>query len=129
VGFLWAGTCGDLSRRPPQSTAKASTHDHQEITVNRIRPIRRLTGLLAALAGAILACAAAPAAFATRVPPPGAPLGPAPAPNPAHTIAVGGMPGWQITLIAAAAAVLTATIAVVLDRARTRRRHLPAPGA
>ena len=30
-----------------------------------------------------------------------------------------GMPGWQITLIALAAALGAATVAVVLDRART----------
>ena len=34
----------------------------------------------------------------------------------------GGMPGWQITLIAAAAAVLAAVAAVLLDRARTARQ-------
>jgi hypothetical protein len=34
----------------------------------------------------------------------------------------GGMPGWQITLIAVAAALAAATAAVVLDRARTSRR-------
>jgi hypothetical protein len=33
-----------------------------------------------------------------------------------------GMPGWQITLIALAAAV----VAVLLDRARAARRHRPA---
>lgn len=33
-------------------------------------------------------------------------------------IVVGGMPGWQISLIAVVAAVLAAVIAVVLDRAR-----------
>jgi hypothetical protein len=36
------------------------------------------------------------------------------------------MPGWQITLIAAAAALLAATLAVIVDRARTARRHAPA---
>jgi hypothetical protein len=32
------------------------------------------------------------------------------------------MPGWQITLIAVAAALTAATVAVFLDRARTSRR-------
>jgi hypothetical protein len=41
-----------------------------------------------------------------------------------------GMPGWQITLIAAAAAVLAAAVlAMVLDRARAARRQLTAPRA
>ena len=34
-------------------------------------------------------------------------------------ITVGGMPGWRITLIAIAAALIAATVAVFLDRART----------
>jgi hypothetical protein len=33
-----------------------------------------------------------------------------------------GMPGWQITLIALGAALVAATAAVLLDRARTARR-------
>ena len=37
-------------------------------------------------------------------------------------IAAGGMPGWQITLIAVAAALAAAAAAVVLDRARPSRR-------
>ena len=39
-----------------------------------------------------------------------------------HTIVAGGMPGWQITLIAIGAALLAATVAVFLDRARAARR-------
>ena len=35
---------------------------------------------------------------------------------------VGGMPGWQITLIAIGAALLAATAAVLADRARAGRR-------
>jgi hypothetical protein len=37
------------------------------------------------------------------------------------------MPGWQITLIAAGAAPLAATLAVLLDRARAARQHRTAP--
>jgi hypothetical protein len=44
-----------------------------------------------------------------------------------HTFTAGGMPGWQIALIAAGAAVLAAAAAVLLDRARTARRHLTVP--
>jgi hypothetical protein len=39
-----------------------------------------------------------------------------------HTVVTGGMAGWQITLIAAGTAPLTATLAVLLDRARGTRR-------
>jgi hypothetical protein len=53
----------------------------------------------------------------------------APGPVPGHTVVAGGMPGWQIALIAAAAAVLTAAPAMLLDRARADRRHLTTPSA
>jgi len=98
--------------------------------MNRIHPIRRATGILAALAGALLAfTAASPAAFAIRVPPPGGYDRPVQPPPQMHTIVTGGMPGWQITLIAAAAAVIAATVAVIVDRVWAARRHLPAPTA
>jgi hypothetical protein len=41
---------------------------------------------------------------------------------PPHAVVAGGMPGWQIALIAAAAALIAATVAVLADRARTARR-------
>ena len=43
-----------------------------------------------------------------------------------HTVVAGGMPGWQITLIAAAAALLAAVLAVLLDRAFAARRRTTA---
>jgi hypothetical protein len=36
------------------------------------------------------------------------------------------MPGWQIALIAVGAALLAATLAVLLDRARARRHRVTA---
>jgi hypothetical protein len=47
---------------------------------------------------------------------------------PIHTISTG-MPGWQIALIAVGAAIFAAAAAVILDRARTTRRHLTPPSA
>ena len=86
---------------------------------------RRIFAAVATLAGAVLAFAAAPAAFAERVPPPGQGSGIAP-PPPVRVIAEGGMPGWQITLIALAAALVAAAVAVLLDHARTARKiHAP----
>jgi hypothetical protein len=110
----------------------AYSNDHEEIAMNRIHPIRRLAGILAGLAGALLAftavfTAASPAAFATHVPPPGDYGGTVQAPPQVHAIVTGGMPGWQITLIAVAAAVIAAAVAVILDRAWAARRHLTAP--
>lgn len=83
--------------------------------------IRRLAGVLVGLAGTMLAfSAAAPAAFAREVPPPGG-VGTVPAPPVVHTVVVGGMPGWQIALIAAGAALVAATAAVLFERARAGR--------
>jgi hypothetical protein len=84
--------------------------------------IHRCLGVVAALGGTLLAlAAAAPAALAT-IPDPGG--GPAPGSQPEiQTVATGGMPGWQITLIAIGAALLAAALAVLLDRARAARRR------
>jgi hypothetical protein len=109
----------------------------KEIVMNRIQHIRRFAATLAGLACALLAfAAAAPAALASGTPPPlppgynkHPPLPPRHVhqlvhkiPVPLHTVVTGGMPGWQITLIAVGAALLAATVAVLLDRARARRR-------
>ena len=88
--------------------------------------LRRIFTAVATLAGAVLALAATPAAFAMQVPPPGEGSGIAPPPPPVRVIAEGGMPGWQITLIALAAALVTAVTAVLLDRARASRK-IPVP--
>jgi hypothetical protein len=101
--------------------------------MNPIRRIRRIAGALAGLAGACLVLAvAAPAAFAMTVPPfgvSGAVTTPAPPQVQVHTVVVGGMAGWQIALIAVGAALVAATIAVLLDRARTARLKPLAEGA
>jgi hypothetical protein len=115
------------------------SNDHEEIAMNGIHPIRRVSGVLAGLAGAWLGLAvAAPAAFAIGPPPPVGPGGyiipsaepPIREPHPllpyghwtgpvykvpVHTVVVGGMPGWQIALIAAGAALVAATVAVIVD--------------
>ncbi len=77
------------------------------------------SGVLAALTAALVAFGATPA-FA--VPPPPEPSGSAPSPVVIHATGAGGMPGWQITLIAVAAAPFAATLAVLADRARASRR-------
>ena len=46
-----------------------------------------------------------------------------PLPVPVHTAVVGGMPGWQITLIAVTAALLAAALAVLADRSWIARRR------
>jgi hypothetical protein len=114
--------------------------------MNPIRAIRHLACILAGLAAAFVTTA--PAALATPPPrPPGwnkhppEPAATHPAVNyppgwnkhpplPAHArgLVTGGMPGWQITLIAAAT-VLAATIVVLLARARAARRRAAASPA
>jgi hypothetical protein len=84
--------------------------------------IRRILAAVATLAGALLALAAAPAAYAELPPHGGGPDGP-------HTtvrvIATGGMPGWQIALIAAGAAAIAAVVAVLAERAWAARKTHP----
>jgi hypothetical protein len=105
----------------------------------------RLAAILAAvIAGLMVSAAAVPAAFAAMNPTPvpggdpggyvgdpyigiigTGPVAPVPATT-VHVISTGGMPGWQITVIALGAALAAATVAVVLDRARAARRSAPA---
>ena len=95
--------------------------------MNPVRHIRRLAGALAGLASALLAFTAVAPAALGRPFPPGSPAWDKHPPLPSHragirTVVAGGMPGWQITLIAAGAALLAATVAVIAYRAWTARR-------
>jgi hypothetical protein len=100
--------------------------------MNPIRParlIRRAAAILTGLTASLLALSAgSPTAFA-YVLPPGPSSGGTTGLPPIHTVVTGGTPGWQITLIAAAAAILAAIAAVLLDRTRAARRHQTAPSA
>jgi hypothetical protein len=88
--------------------------------------LRRCAAALAALISGLLAFAAtAPAALAMQAPPPGnqsGSAGVAPAPPTTVRVIVGGMAGWQITLIALGSALLAAAAAVLLYRALAARR-------
>jgi len=92
--------------------------------MNPARTIGRLARILAVLGAAVLAVtAAAAAALATPRPrPPGWNKHP-PLPAHVHAAVTGGMPGWQLTLIAAAAALVAAALAVMVYRARSARRR------
>ena len=96
--------------------------------MNPLKHIRRFAAVLAGLAGALVAFGATPA-FAMHEPPPGSgsgittsPVGTTTPPVEVHTVVVGGMPGWQIALIAVVAALFAATAAVLADRSRSARR-------
>jgi len=84
--------------------------------------IRRCLTTLGGLGCALLLGAVtAPTALATPAPPdPNPPWAVTPAA--VRTVVTGGMPGWQITMIALGAALAAAVAAVLLDRARTARR-------
>jgi len=93
--------------------------------MNPTKQISRFAAALAGLAGALLVFTA-PAALAE-------PLTPRPPLPYAHwtgpvyrfpvpTVVVGGMPGWQIALIAVGAALAAATVAVLADRGWAARR-------
>src|SRR5689334_3867421 len=94
--------------------------------------LRRITAVLSVAVAAVLGWAAAvPTASAAVIPVPGAGAGYGPAlaaqGGTIQVITAGGMPGWQIILIAVAAALAAATTAVFLDRARASRRTTTSP--
>jgi hypothetical protein len=89
----------------------------------------RLAAILAGLAAAVLV---ATPAFARLEPDPGAGyVTPASVPSPVQvrTIVAGGMPGWQIALIALGAALVAAAAAIVMDRMLASRRDATATSA
>jgi hypothetical protein len=92
-----------------------------------MKRIRRCAAVLAGLLGTLLAFGAGvPAAFAS-VPDPGGfggGAGSPPTPAPVRTVVVAGMPGWQVALITIGSALVAATVAVIADRTRSRRRRL-----
>jgi hypothetical protein len=89
-----------------------------------IRIHRIAAGLVAAVAGTIGLCAASPTAFAATAVFPGDGGSGGNTPAPVQTVVIGGMPGWQIALIAACAALVAGVAAVLADRARAARRRL-----
>jgi hypothetical protein len=105
------------------SQARVTSNDPEEVAMNPIRHIRRIAAVLAGLAAAVLG---ATPAFARLEPDPGAGYvapGSVPAQVQVRTIVAGGMPGWQIALIAVGAALLAAALAVLADHALAARRR------
>lgn len=90
--------------------------------MNAIRRIRRSAAVLTGLAAALLVALGATPAFATIEPDQGD-VYVTPASGPATTIVAGGMPGWQIALIAVGTALFAATLAVLADRTLASRRR------
>jgi hypothetical protein len=95
--------------------------------MNRSRRIRRIASVLVSLAAGLVTFGATPAFAGVPHSDPGGAVGgqlPVSA-APVHivTLVTGGMPGWQVALIAIGAALVGATVAVLLYRARTTRRN------
>ena len=103
--------------------------------MNHIYRYRHVVRVLVVFASTLLGLAvSAPAAFAMRVEdsggsPPPLPTGKDPTYTLPHTVVAGGMPGWQIAVIVAGAALLAAMIAVVVHRVRTAHQALLEPAA
>jgi hypothetical protein len=122
----------DFSEIKPPAMPEDTAARCREVIMHHIR---RFIFILAGLTATVVAsAAAAPAALAIRVPPPdgalGHPVKHAPIiPARTQTIVVGGMPGWQITLIAAGTALTVAVLAVLLDRRLIARRRTTASAA
>jgi hypothetical protein len=89
-----------------------------------MKHFQRILAAVVTLAGAVVALATAPAAFARPLPPPDCCATGANAP--VTVITGGGMPGWQITLIAVGAALAGAALAILLERAWVARKIHPA---
>ena len=100
-----------------------------------MRTIKSLSRLGVALASlAVVAVGFSGGASASTAMIPGGDGSDAPARDPGrvtvvHTVVVGGMPGWQIALIAVVAALVTACAAVLVERTRIARRRPVRPFA
>lgn len=98
--------------------------------MNPIRRIRRISAVLAGLAAGLVAFATP--AFAMPVPASGSGSAPAPrvpAREVTHTLVLGGMPGWQIALITAGAALLAVVLAIIAYQIRAAHRRVTSPAA
>jgi hypothetical protein len=95
--------------------------------MSTIKSLSRLGAVLASLAIIAVSLASSASASTSMFPEPNSdggtgPVTPAPVTE-VHTVIVGGMPGWQIALIAVVAALVTAIAAVLVERSRTARRR------
>ena len=91
-----------------------------------IKSLSRLGAVLASLAVVAVSLASSASASTTMIPVGGSGDATATDTGPVtvvRTVVVGGMPGWQIALIAVVAALVTAFAAVLAERTRTARRR------
>jgi hypothetical protein len=109
-----------------RTLVSSSIHNRRELIMIRLH---RAGLVLAAIAVTLLNVAGTVPALASSVhvlPPPGDPgtLPAHPVDPVVRTIVVGGMPGWQIALIAIVASAVAASVTVLANRAWTIRVRL-----
>jgi hypothetical protein len=105
------------------------TQPHTAARTTGARLARLAAALTAITCGLLASTGSISAAFARVIPPPGGPYGTtgmAPGPGTAAVVTVGGMPGWQITLIALGAALVAAAATLLLARALAAHRSASA---
>jgi hypothetical protein len=113
---------GQKPIREGESTMNGTVSNTGQVSrgVRTLRQLRRSIGVVTGLlVGAVGLIAAAPAAFAMHLE---QPTGPAGAPTPTTTVVHSGMLGWEITLIAVGAAVVSAFATAFLLRMGSGRR-------
>ena len=140
----WASVNDRIAK--PRSTGSyfqtKSSHIAKEVVMKHIHLVRRTASVVVAICSGLLGFVLfAPSAFALmvnfrtyangRAPSPAGTQSAVSQPHPTvvHTVVTGGMAGWLITLIAVGAALLAATVAVSMDRARGARRGLTGSAA
>jgi hypothetical protein len=89
----------------PAGPAESAGRAHHYLRPIAVAMICALVALVAVSPFLLAFATSSPArAATTSLPHPGAPVSPSPVPAQIHTAVAGGMPGWQITLIAVLAA-------------------------
>jgi hypothetical protein len=88
--------------------------------------LRRIAATITLILLATITAAPAHAATMGIIARPGTPVNAPQIPAQLRIVAVGGMPGWQIAVIAAAAAVVAAILAVAANRTRAARHRIAA---
>jgi hypothetical protein len=118
------------------SSHTGSSHTAKAAVMNHVHFVRRTAGVVLAVCSSLFGFALfAPSAFGLmlnfrtyangRAPSLAGARSAVTQPHPAvvRTVVAGGMSGWLITLIAVGAALLAATVAVLMDRARAAHRN------
>jgi hypothetical protein len=119
---------------PIVPTGIRKRYQSEEVVMGHIRYVRRAASVMVGIGASWLGLfLCAPSAWALIARPVGsgssAALSPQPVPSAVNTVVTGGMAGWQIALVAIAAAVFAAALAVLIDRHSRSHRQVGASAA